>query len=61
MKILNLFTYDYPTEGNDHFFIEDEARLIDIPLDEVVFSTVPDAPTGYDLAGVDVVIRLERR
>ena len=40
------------------FFIEDETRLIDIPLDEVALSSLPNAPSGYDLAGVDVVIRL---
>ncbi len=35
MKILNLFTYDYPTEGNDHFFIEDEIRMLSETFDYI--------------------------
>ncbi|MEC7233633.1 MAG: Fur family transcriptional regulator [Pseudomonadota bacterium] len=53
--------FDTNVTEHHHFFIEDEARLIDIPLDEVVLSTLPDAPSGYDPTGVDVVIRLDRR
>ena len=53
--------FDTNVTEHHHFFIEDEARLIDIPLDEVVLSTLPDAPSGYDQTGVDVVIRLYRR
>ena len=52
--------FDTNVTEHHHFFIEDETRLIDIPLNEVVLSTMPDAPEGYNLAGVDVVIRLER-
>ena len=54
--------FDTNVTEHHHFFIEDEAKLIDIPLEEeVVLGTLPDAPSGYDLAGVDVVIRLDRR
>ena len=53
--------FDTNVTEHHHFFIEDETRLIDIPFNEVVLSTVPDAPEGYDLAGVDVVFRLGRR
>ena len=53
--------FDTNVTEHHHFFIEDEARLIDIPFDEVVFSSLPDAPTGYDQTDVDVVIRLDRR
>ena len=52
--------FDTNVTEHHHFFIEDEARLIDIPFDEVVFSSLPDAPTGYDQSAVDVVIRLDR-
>ena len=52
--------FDTNVTEHHHFFIEDETRLIDIPLNEVELSTVPDAPEGYNLAGVDVVIRLDR-
>ena len=53
--------FDTNVTEHQHFFIKDEAKLIDIPLEEVVFKTLPDAPSGYKVAGVDVVIRLERR
>ena len=52
--------FDTNVTEHHHFFIEDETRLIDIPLNEVVLSTVPDAPEGYIVVGVDVVIRLDR-
>ena len=53
--------FDTNVTEHHHFFIEDEAKLIDIPLEEVVLGTLPNAPSGYDLSGVDVVIRLDRR
>ena len=34
MKILNL-TYDYPAEGNDHFFIEDEIQMLSETFDYI--------------------------
>ena len=53
--------FDTNVTEHHHFFIENENLLIDIPLNQVVLSTVPDAPEGYDLRGIDVVIRLSRR
>ena len=35
MKILNLFTYDYPSLGNDHFFIEDEIKMLSETFDHI--------------------------
>ena len=35
MKILNLFTYDYPSQGNDHFFIEDEIKMLSKTFDHI--------------------------
>lgn len=35
MKILNLFTYDYPSQGNDHFFIEDEIKMLSETFDHI--------------------------
>jgi colanic acid/amylovoran biosynthesis glycosyltransferase len=35
MKTLNLFTYDYPSQGNDHFFIEDEIKMLSEIFDKV--------------------------
>ena len=35
MKILSLFTYDYPSLGNDHFFIEDEIKMLSETFDHI--------------------------
>ena len=35
MKKLNLFVYDYPSEGNDSDFIEDEIILLSKIFEEV--------------------------
>ena len=35
MKTLNLFTYDYPSEGNDQFFIEDEIKMLSETFDHI--------------------------
>ena len=35
MKTINIFTYDYPFEGNDHRFIEDELMMISSIFDKV--------------------------
>ena len=53
--------FDTNVSNHHHFFIEGETRLIDIPLDQVPLKAVPDAPEGYELSGVDVVIRLNAR
>ena len=35
MKKINFFTYDYPFEGNDNKFIEDELSMISTIFDKV--------------------------
>ena len=35
MKTLNLFTYDYPSDGNDQFFIEDEIKMLSDTFDDI--------------------------
>ena len=35
MKILNFFTYDYPFEGNDQNFIEDELVMLSTLFDKI--------------------------
>lgn len=52
----------YDTAGGDHhhFHIEAEDRIIDVPPSAIQFARLPPAPPGYLIAGIDVVIRLER-
>ena len=52
--------FDTDTSDHHHFYVEDEQRMIDIPADAVEFKTLPQAPTGMEVAHVDVVIRVRR-
>ena len=52
--------FDTNTGPHQHFFIEDEARLIDIPDETVAVSGIPAVPKGTTLAAVDVVVRVRR-
>ncbi|WP_299563953.1 iron response transcriptional regulator IrrA [uncultured Sulfitobacter sp.] len=53
--------FDTNTHDHPHFFWEDEARLTDAPLDQLVISQLPDVPPGAEIASVDVVIRLRKK
>jgi Fur family iron response transcriptional regulator len=44
-----------------HFFIEGENDLLDIPDADVVVGRTPIPPEGYEIARVDVVVRLRRK
>ena len=52
--------FDTNTDAHQHFFVEDDARLIDIPADAVSVSGVPAPPKGTVLQHVDVVVRVRR-
>jgi Fur family iron response transcriptional regulator len=49
-----------PTEHH-HFFLTGEYALLDIPAGDVVVGRLPVQPDGYEIARVDVVIRLRRK
>jgi Fur family iron response transcriptional regulator len=53
--------FDTNIAEHHHFFIEDEARVIDIPASAVEVTDVPPAPAGFEVARVDVVVRLRRK
>ena len=44
-----------------HFFVEGENALVDIPGADVIVGKMPDAPDGYEIARIDVVVRLRRK
>ncbi|HMB11404.1 Fur family transcriptional regulator Irr [Saliniramus sp.] len=49
-----------PTEHH-HFFVEDDEALMDVPAADVTVVDLPEAPAGYEIARVDVVVRLRRK
>ena len=52
--------FDTNTGDHQHFFLEDEGMLIDIPGETVTVSGVPAPPPGLSVDRVDVVVRVRR-
>ena len=53
--------FDTNTTAHHHFFVEGDNALVDIPGAEEIVSKIPAAPAGYEIARVDVVVRLRRK
>ncbi|WP_372426619.1 Fur family transcriptional regulator Irr [Salinarimonas chemoclinalis] len=49
-----------PTEHH-HFFVEGEEELMDVPAQGVTVMDLPEPPEGFEVARVDVVVRLRRK
>jgi Fur family iron response transcriptional regulator len=52
--------FDTRVDDHPHFYHEDEGHLSDAPAAGVEITTLPEVPEGYEIAKVDVVIRLRR-
>lgn len=52
--------FDTRMDEHPHFYIEEDGRLTDAPAQEMQISALPGVPEGYEIAKVDVVIRLRR-
>jgi Fur family transcriptional regulator, iron response regulator len=52
--------FDTNVTEHHHFFIEGDNALVDIPNAEAIVGKVPTAPAGFEVARVDVVVRLKR-
>jgi Fur family iron response transcriptional regulator len=52
--------FDTNTGDHQHFFLEEEGALIDIPGEAIQVEGVPDAPAGMTVERVDVVVRIRR-
>ena len=52
--------FDTNVSDHHHFFVEGENALVDIPNAEVLLDKLPHAPQGYEVARVDVVVRLRK-
>jgi Fur family transcriptional regulator, iron response regulator len=52
--------FDTNTGDHQHFFLEDEGTLIDIPGEAITVAGVPAAPPGLSVDRVDVVVRVKR-
>jgi len=52
--------FDTNTGEHQHFFLEKEGLLIDIPGDTIAVAGVPTPPPGLSVDRVDVVVRVKR-
>ena len=52
--------FDTKTGDHQHFFLEKEGMLIDIPGDAISVAGVPSPPPGMAVDRVDVVVRVRR-
>jgi Fur family iron response transcriptional regulator len=53
--------FDTNATQHHHFFVEGENALLDIPDTDVVVGKMPVPPEGYEIARIDVVVRLRRK
>lgn len=53
--------FDTNASEHHHFFVEGEDALVDIPEAEMVVDKLPEAPEGFEIARIDVVVRLKRK
>jgi Fur family iron response transcriptional regulator len=52
--------FDTNIGDHQHFYCEDEGRLIDIAGDTIAVAGVPTPPRGTEIERVDVVVRVRR-
>jgi Fur family iron response transcriptional regulator len=52
--------FDTNVSEHHHFFVEGEHALVDIPGAEMILDKMPMPPMGYEIARVDVVVRLRK-
>lgn len=50
--------FDTNTSNHNHFFIEADGELLDIPSDCIMVSGLPKPPAGMKISHIDVVVRL---
>lgn len=52
--------FDTNTGEHQHFFVEEDGRLIDIPGENIAVAGVPAPPRGTTVERIDVVVRVRR-
>ena len=50
--------FDTNTSNHNHFLIETDGRLVDIPGASITLHNMPEPPEGYRISHVDVVVRV---
>jgi Fur family iron response transcriptional regulator len=50
--------FDTNTSNHNHFFVESEGKLVDIPGDSIRVDGLPEPPADLKISHIDVVVRL---
>ncbi len=53
--------FDTNPSEHHHFFVEGEQAVLDIPETELLLDQLPEPPPGFEIARVDVTVRLRRK
>ena len=53
--------FDTNVSAHHHFFVEGTDEVLDIPSANVLVGKTPTPPEGYEIARVDVVVRLRKK
>ena len=53
--------FDTNVSSHHHFYLEGSHELVDIPDLNLELSSMPDVPEGYEIARIDMVVRLRRK
>jgi Fur family iron response transcriptional regulator len=53
--------FDTNTHDHHHYFVEGENTVLDIPDNDIGVDRIPVAPEGYEVARVDVIVRLRKK
>jgi Fur family transcriptional regulator, iron response regulator len=52
--------FDTNTGEHHHFIVEGEDEVFDVEDEPIEIGALPRAPAGFEIAGVDVIVRLRR-
>jgi Fur family transcriptional regulator, iron response regulator len=52
--------FDTNVSTHHHFYLENNHELVDIPDPHLALSQMPDVPEGYEIARIDMVVRLRK-
>jgi len=53
--------FDTNVSAHHHFYLENSHELVDIPDPHLVLQKMPEVPEGYEIARVDMVVRLRKK
>ncbi len=53
--------FDTNVTAHHHFYLENNHELVDIPDPHLVLQKMPEVPEGYEIARVDMIVRLRKK